>query len=442
MTDSAATDGTVSAETTEEEIPDIARRGELELNTHAFFLTIQYIGVSVLFAELWIVFLGWRNSMHSYLFLACVASFISNLGYLLEMKAQTEEAYLTALKLSYAGRAFITFAFFMFAAKMCRIRMPGWLAAFFMLVHTGIYITILTTGNHGLYYTWYQFTMEQGSPVFSHGNGFAHDLLMGCNAAFAAVAMWWIFREYRGEKNRKAKNRLIMLVISYGVQITCFLLQLTGAFGISKYYDLTMPGGLLGTVFLLVGIFGFDLMGTREIAKDFVIDRISEGIIAVDNGGRIQYYNEPVTRLYPEFEAFFGESGIAGRIPHEKGAARPKHGDALRQSKTPYDIVDSIAEAVRADETVRVGDRIYTPEENELGFKGESYGKLYVLTDDTEHYRYMEELQKQRDIADHANEAKSLFLASMSHEIRTPINAVLGMDEMGRRETNEKKIRA
>jgi CheY-like chemotaxis protein/anti-sigma regulatory factor (Ser/Thr protein kinase) len=52
----------------------------------------------------------------------------------------------------------------------------------------------------------------------------------------------------------------------------------------------------------------------------------------------------------------------------------------------------------------------------------------------------MEELQKQRDIADRANEAKSKFLANMSHEIRTPINAVLGMDEMILRESSEKPI--
>ncbi|MBO6133511.1 MAG: response regulator [Lachnospiraceae bacterium] len=40
-----------------------------------------------------------------------------------------------------------------------------------------------------------------------------------------------------------------------------------------------------------------------------------------------------------------------------------------------------------------------------------------------------------------ANEAKGRFLANMSHEIRTPINAVLGMDEMILRESNEKAIK-
>ncbi|MBQ0043271.1 MAG: substrate-binding domain-containing protein [Lachnospiraceae bacterium] len=40
-----------------------------------------------------------------------------------------------------------------------------------------------------------------------------------------------------------------------------------------------------------------------------------------------------------------------------------------------------------------------------------------------------------------ANQAKSQFLASMSHEIRTPINAVIGMNEMIKRESTQEEIR-
>ena len=43
--------------------------------------------------------------------------------------------------------------------------------------------------------------------------------------------------------------------------------------------------------------------------------------------------------------------------------------------------------------------------------------------------------------AEAAGKAKSDFLAQMSHEIRTPINAVIGMDEMILRETEEPNIR-
>ena len=49
-------------------------------------------------------------------------------------------------------------------------------------------------------------------------------------------------------------------------------------------------------------------------------------------------------------------------------------------------------------------------------------------------------LRLEKQAADEASEAKSRFLADMSHEIRTPINAILGMNEMIIRETENREI--
>jgi PAS domain S-box-containing protein len=54
---------------------------------------------------------------------------------------------------------------------------------------------------------------------------------------------------------------------------------------------------------------------------------------------------------------------------------------------------------------------------------------LSFITDVSEQ-RKAEELQRLKNAAEAANEAKSLFLASMSHEIRTPMNAVIGMTDL------------
>ena len=62
---------------------------------------------------------------------------------------------------------------------------------------------------------------------------------------------------------------------------------------------------------------------------------------------------------------------------------------------------------------------------------------LFVAVQYKMRTRQAKYLEHEKVLADSANQAKSDFLSSMSHEIRTPINAIIGMDEMILRESNE-----
>ena len=57
-------------------------------------------------------------------------------------------------------------------------------------------------------------------------------------------------------------------------------------------------------------------------------------------------------------------------------------------------------------------------------------GTLLVLTEITDRVLAMREVERARNAAERANEAKTKFLASMSHELRTPLNAILGFAQM------------
>lgn len=75
-------------------------------------------------------------------------------------------------------------------------------------------------------------------------------------------------------------------------------------------------------------------------------------------------------------------------------------------------------------------DKIYDDYQDIIGY-------IVIVHDVTERVRMLERLEREKQRADKANEAKSTFLANMSHEIRTPINAVMGMNEMILRESAE-----
>jgi len=58
------------------------------------------------------------------------------------------------------------------------------------------------------------------------------------------------------------------------------------------------------------------------------------------------------------------------------------------------------------------------------------------MEDITERKRLEEEIRREKEYAEAANQAKSTFLANMSHELRTPLNAILGFTQLMDRDPN------
>ncbi|MEO7653714.1 MAG: response regulator, partial [Bryobacteraceae bacterium] len=62
---------------------------------------------------------------------------------------------------------------------------------------------------------------------------------------------------------------------------------------------------------------------------------------------------------------------------------------------------------------------------------------IVVNSRDVTERKRAEQMEKEKQAADAANQAKSSFLANMSHELRTPLNAILGYSEMLQEEAED-----
>lgn len=332
------------------------------------FLSIQCLCIIGLFIESWVIFRRLKNSQLRYLFLSCIAILLNNLSYLFQLLSTTQESYITALKISYAGRIWITLFSFLFTAELCKIKIPRILKNLLVLVHLGIYISVLTFQKHSLYYTWFNFSTEAIFPKLLHGNGILHSLYMVLQAFYIVVGFAWLFIAWHKEKNASTKKRLMTVMISFFIESLFFAIQTFKIAGITQDYELLMLGYVIGIVVMFVALFRYDLLGAKEIARDFLIDRLSEGIIAVDTNGTIQYFNEPAKEMYPNID-----------------------------SDSSY-VLEKIKEAISKGSGISVNNRIYTAEENELVYNSEKFGKIYALIDATEHY---ERFRKEKDILQH-----------------------------------------
>lgn len=65
---------------------------------------------------------------------------------------------------------------------------------------------------------------------------------------------------------------------------------------------------------------------------------------------------------------------------------------------------------------------------------------LYYMVITTQKAKESDALRSAKESAELANHTKTIFLANMSHEIKTPINAIMGMNEMIKRESKSVEI--
>ena len=320
-----------------------------------FLLTSIIISLLAMLFEGYIVFRNLKNKLHAYLFLNCISMLISNTGYLLQLLSKTEDGYIGALKFSYAGRVWIVFSLFMFSAEFCHIRLPKLAARAFILINVMVYALVFTLQEHMLYYSKIWFDKSGLFPVLLHRNGIVHKAFMQYQTVAICFILFWLFRSIKDHRGETAKKRALIIIGGFVIAASLYIAQIAHAFFITYYFDISVFGNVAITVSMFIAIFRYNLLGITDMAREYIVDRLSEGVIAIDPDGKVQYYNEHAKQLYPEME------------------------------KDPESVVDILREAVIRGDTITAGDRYYTPEEKELWSDGELIGKLYALVDTTAH---------------------------------------------------------
>ncbi len=365
---------------------------------YLFVLTIQYLSIFVLLFECVYVYLHWKAKGHSNLFLFCVATLINNAAYLFMMDINSmHEADITT-KFCYLGKVWIPLTFLMLTFEVCNIRIKQWLYYTLITLHITVLGMVLTSDRHNLYYSPNRYFSYEGLfPHAERGHTWFYNMYMALMCVYIIAGI--VVLIYRFMQTRNAEMRRLYLnmggaITSMAVGLILYMLKVT------QGYDTTCAGYAVASIFLFFAVFNDGLMDTLTLVRDYVVDTINDGIIALGVDGKFIYSNSAINRIYPDF--------VNNR----------------------EEIIEEVKSRASDNNPIEIGGRIYEARYQPLFRKKSVNGHLYMITDITSRYEYMRNLQEQKDIAEAANASKSAFLSIVTHEIRTPMSSVVGMTEI------------
>lgn len=164
----------------------------------------------------------------------------------------------------------------------------------------------------------------------------------------------------------------------------------------------------------------------REARISSIVNTTVDGIITINEERIIESFNQAAERIFGyKAEEVIGHN-VSILMPEPDKSKHDRHVQTYLKGGRPK-VLGMSREVIGRRKNGSLFPIELSVSEADLGDRLIFTG---ILRDITERKKAEEELQKAKEAAESANQAKSDFLSGMSHEIRTPMNAIIGMGEL------------
>ncbi len=393
----------------------------LQQATYSAILT----GVATLMVVLAVPVWRRRRAPGARPFLAELAGIAAwSLAFACEHWSRSLEAKLFWAQVRYAGIAVVPVAWLVFAAQQTA-GVSGWPTRRLALLAVIPALTLLvvwTNAWHELHWrgaelrsqgTWMTLHREAG-PWYWVWAAYGYALVLAGSVLLLRAVV-------RGREFLRPQNLAVLLAAL--VPLLANGAYLAGWSALPDV-DFTPPAFAISAVLVAFGLLRFGLFDIVPLARERVIEKMSDALMVLDADRRLMDVNPAGERVLERTRSAALGAKLADLLPELACASRlwrePGRGEREAEVEIPVGGTGGPGSG-----------RWYACRASSLeDDRGTLAGWLLVLRDVTDRIAAERSLAEARDQALRADQAKSAFLATMSHEIRTPMNGIIGMTDI------------
>ena len=293
-----------------------------------------------------------------------------------------------------------------------RLVRPATITALYA-VPLAIYALVLTNGAHGLIWRSIEPVPETAAGfVFVHGPAFYAYLVYGYLLLAVGTVLLVGFLVRSPDLYRGQAALVLVAGIAPWLANVLYVSELT-------VFDPTSLGFAVTAGALGLAMVRYRLTDVVPVARDTVVDNITDGVIVLDDGDRIVDVN-------PRGRQLVDHSGTASLMGQPASAVFPAR------------IVDRYDGVVQGSDELAVetdyGTRHLAVDVTPLSDRRDrTIGRLFLVRDVTDRRRYERELERQ-------NERLDRFASLVSHDLRNPLNIAQGYADILDQRTDDSAV--
>jgi signal transduction histidine kinase len=281
------------------------------------------------------------------------------------------------------------------------------------------------------------FAMELPARVAWNPALIATAIVIGVGSASAG---FYYMGDFRSPWQRATSTTLLVLAIC-GLHFTAMAATSFVPDGLS------VPAGALSTGILAIGVgiftflilaagFGMLVIGsisTRASAAYIrsALDCAPSPLAVYDHEARLMFWNQQYAEML-SLNGLTAAPGLRFKVVIDAASAHGLPNTAALLALSGPEPEGTLREGFLTHDGRWIQPRMAAAPEG---------GFVVLLTDVTENIELATREALAREVAEHANRAKTEFLANVSHEIRTPLNGILGMAQVMRAKSIDPKQR-